>query len=299
VARPAGFLFGNLMTGLVMIATLGVLLPGGVWLSSTAVAQDATRKTSEYFLPATTRAWVSISSITELETALYETKFGQLALDPDLAPVVESFSSQITDWLDNRNLKFAMNMDKVGKLNSGEVCFAAILNHAEGQSEAANHAIVIVVDVAGHEADYQQLMSDIETDLTARKAESSEIEVLEQKVIRWQFEKPRGIAVRENVFFTRVDDRLIACDDLAILSEVMAAILSAEPLENVLGKSEPFAKVRQRCLQGEADWKPQIRWFVEPFGYVELTDLLAKRNRSSRLDPNAREPKEIAAILQR
>ena len=262
-------------------------------------AHETTRKTSEYFLPATTRAWVSVSSITDLETALYETKMGRLAQDPDLAPVVESFSSQITDWLDNRNLKFAMNMDKFSKVNSGEICFAAILNQEEGQSEAGSHAIVIMLDVAGHEADYKQLMSDIETDLGSRGAKSSEIELLEQKVVRWEFEKPRGIAVRENVFFTRVDDRLIACDDLDILGEVMAGIVSPEPLDSVLGKHEPFVKVRQRCIQSEADWKPQIRWFIEPFGYVELTDLLAKRNRSSRLDPNAREPKEIAAILQR
>lgn len=291
VARPADLLFGKLTMVLLVVATLGL---GGVTL-----AQETPRKTSENFLPSSTRAWVSISSITELETALNETKFGKLALDPDLAPVVESFSSQITDWLDNRNVKFAMNMEKVGKINSGEICFAAILNQEEGQSEATNHGIVILVDVAGHEADYIQLMSDIETDLTARKATSSELEVLEQKVTRWEFEKPQGIAARESVFFARVDDRLIACDDLTILSEVIAGVLSPEPLENALVKHEPFVKVRQRCLQSEADWKPQIRWFFEPFGYVELTDILAKKNRISRLDPNAREPKEIALLLQR
>lgn len=293
MVRPADFLFGKLSTSLVLAATI-VLMTCGV-----AIAQEPARMSSEFYLPSTTRAWVSVSSITDLEAALYGTKMGQLAQDPDLAPVVESFSSQVTDWLDNRNLKFAMNMEKVSKLNTGEICFAAILNREEGQSEAANHAIVIMVDVAGHEADYKQLMADIETDLTSRAAKPSEIDVLEQKVTRWEFEKPRGIAVRESVYFTRVADRLIACDDLDILSEVMASILSPEPLDNVLGKHEPFSKVRARCLQAEDDWKPQIRWFIEPFGYVELSDLIAKRNRSSRLDPNAREPKEIAAILQR
>lgn len=293
MVRPADFLFSILSTRLVLAAIVGLLTCG------VATAQEPTRTTSEFFLPATTRAWVSVSSITDLETALYETKMAQLSQDPDLAPVVESFSNQITDWLDNRNLKFAMNMEKVSKLNSGEICFAAILNQEEGQTEAASHAIVIMVDVAGHDADYKQLMADIETDLTSRAAKSSELEVLEQKVTRWEFEKPRGLAIRENVFFTRVDDRLIACDDLNIMSEVMAAILRPEPLDNVLGKHEPFTKVRSRCLQAETDWKPQIRWFVEPFGYVELTDILAKKNRASRLDPNAREPKEIAAILKR
>ncbi len=333
MVRPADYLFSTLITRLLMAAFASLLTSEIAIPQVTAqeavqeAAQEAVKETaqeaaqeaaqesvpepakkpvqevgrtgSEFYLPATTRAWVSVSSITELEVALYETKMGRLSQDPDLAPVVESFSNQITDWLDNRNLKFAMNMEKVSKLNSGEVCFAAILNLSEGQSEAASHAIVIMVDVAGHEADYKQLMSDIETDLQSRGAKSSEIEFLNQKVIRWEFEKPRGLAVRENVFFTRVADRLIACDDVNILGEVMTAMLSPEPLDSVLGKNEAFVKVRQRCLQNETDWKPQIRWFIEPFGYVELTDLLAKRNRSSRLDPNAREPKEIAAILQR
>ncbi len=264
-----------------------------------SLREDTPRATSENFLPSSTRAWVSISSITDLEVSLYETKMGQLAHDPDLAPVVESFSNQITDWLDNRNLKFALNMEKLSKLNSGEICFAAILNQEEGQASSASHAIVVMVDIHGHEADYKQLMTDVESDLTQRGATSSQITLLDQVVTRWEFEKPRGIAVRENVFFVRVDDRLIACDELGILAEVMAAILSPEPLPDVLSGHEPFVRIRQRSSQSEVDWKPQIRWFIEPFGYVELTDMLSRRNRSSRLDPNAREPREIAAILRR
>lgn len=268
--------------------------------SNQAVAQETSeRLKSEHFLPSTTRAWVSIGSLTDLEVALYETKMGQLAQDPDLAPVVESFSSQITDWLDYRNVKFALNMESLGKLNSGEICFAAILDRQEGQSDAASHAIVVMVDIHGHEADYERLMAEVQTDLTQRGAKSVELSILDQKVTRWEFEKPRGIAVRENVFFARVDNRLLACDDLAILGELISAILQPDSAESVLAKHAPFAKIRQRCLQGEAEWQPQIRWFFEPFGYVELTDILAKRNRSNRLDPNAREPREIAAILQR
>jgi hypothetical protein len=262
------------------------------------------RLKSEHFLPKSTRAWVSIASLTDLEAALYDTQFGQLASDPDLAPVVESFSTQLTDWLDNRNLKFALSMKKLGTLNSGEVCFAAILNQAagetaEGDGGTASHAIVVMVDVKGHEADYKQLMEDVTTDLTVRGAKASELTILDQTVTRWEFEKPRGIAVRENVFFTRVQDRLIACDDLGILSEVIASVLATESPEGVLAKAPAFQRVRERCGQGDADWAPQIRWFIEPFGYVELTEILAKKNRSRRLDPNAREPREIAAILRR
>jgi hypothetical protein len=299
VAHPATICLNTLVrclhacTGLVVAA----LLPVAAGLS---FAQETAERTkSEHFLPKTTRAWVSIGSLTDLEVALYETKMGHLAQDPDLAPVVESFSTQITDWLDNRNVKFALNMESLGKLNSGEICFAAILDRQEGQSDAASHAIVVMVDIQGHEADYNRMMAEVQTDLTQRGAKSFELSILDQTVTRWEFEKPRGIAVRENVFFARVDDRLIACDDLTILGELIAAILQPAAADSVLAKHEPFAKIRQRCLQGEAEWQPQIRWFFEPFGYVELTDLLAQRNRSSRLDPNAREPREIAAILQR
>lgn len=297
-ARPATGMHAGRLAVALGLSCLAGLVPMGA--SPMAWAQDATgRVKSENFLPSTTRAWVSIASLTDLEVALYETKMGQLAQDPDLAPVVESFSSQITDWLDYRNVKFALNMESLGKLNSGEICFAAILDRQEGQSEAASHAIVVMVDIQGHEADYTRLMAEVQTDLTQRGAKSSELTVLDQTVTRWEFEKPRGIAVRENVFFARVDDRLIACDDLTILGELIGAILKPEATESVLAKHEPFVKIRQRCLQGDAAWQPQIRWFFEPFGYVELTDIVAKRNRSSRLDPNAREPREIAAILQR
>lgn len=267
--------------------------------AETPTASDAGPYYSEHFLPQTTKAWLSIRSINELHTAFNQTGFGQLATDPDLAPVMDSMESQITDWLDKRNVKFALNMEKLNTLADGELCFAGILNRVGEQADSVRHAFVIIADTKGHRSDVEQLLADVEEDLTARGATRTEIDVHGVKAARWEMKRPKGIARADSAYFLEINDRLVVCDDQAIFSEVIGAIQDPAGYNNSLANYEPFAKIRQRVHDTEASKPAMIRWFIEPFGYVQLSDAIRDRNPAARLDPNATEPKEIAAILER
>ncbi len=254
---------------------------------------------SEHFLPQTTKAWLSLSSLNDLAGAVSETQMGKLAQDPDLSPVVDSINSQLTEWMDQRNVKFALNMEKLNTLSDGEICFAGILNKVGAQAETVRHAIVILADTRGHKLDVERLLEDVEKDLTVRGATKTELEIHGLTTTRWDFKKPKGIASRESAFFAVVSDRLVACDDQAIFAEVVAAILDPTSQQNSLAKHEAFMKIRERCLSDDSPTAPQIKWFIEPFGYVELTDAMREKNRKARLDASAAEPREVAAILER
>lgn len=265
-----------------------------------AAAGDSEKKyQSEHFLPQSTKAWLSIRSMNELEVAINDTGFGQLAVDPDLAPVVESLESQITDWLDKRNVKFALNMEKLNTLSDGELCFAGVLNRVGAQADSVRHAFVIIAETTGHKQDLARLMEDVEQDLTARGATRSEIEVHGEKATRWQLKRPKGIARADSAFFLDINDRLVVCDDQSTFAAVVAAIKDPESNANSLANNETFRKIRERIDLPDASSPALIRWFVEPFGYVELSDAIRDRNPSARLDRSATEPKEIAAILKR
>lgn len=254
---------------------------------------------SEHFLPQTTKAWLSIKSIADLEAGFNETGFGKLATDPDLSPVVESLESQITDWLDKRNVKFALNMEKLNTLSDGELCFAGVLNRVGAEADSVRHAFVILADTKGHQQDLERLMADVETDLTARGATSSELEVHGETATRWQLKRPKGIARADSAYFIEVDDKLVVCDDQAVFAEVVGAIKDPGNYQASLANYEPFKKIRERVAVPDDTSQAMIRWFIEPFGYVELSDAIRDRNPAARLDPNATEPKEIAAILKR
>lgn len=254
---------------------------------------------SEHFLPQTTKAWLSVSSIRDLEVALSESEMGQLAKDPDLEPVVESIRGQVTDWLDQRNVKFALNMEKLDTLSDGEICFAGILNKLGTQAESVRHAIVVIADTRGHKQDVELLLEDVAKDMLVRGATRTEIEVHGEKATRWDLKKPRGIASRETAFFAEVEQRLVVCDDQAIFADVIASIKDPTLQAKSLATYEPFQKIRQRCQNPDAAKAPQVQWFIEPFGYVELTDAIRQKDRSRRLDQSSTEPREIAAILER
>lgn len=253
---------------------------------------------SEHYLPQSTKAWLSINSVSELEVAFHQTGFGSLASDPDLAPVVESLESQVTDWLDKRNVKFALNMEKLNTLADGELAFAGVLNRVGAQADSVRHAFVILADTKGHKKDVERLLADVEADLSARGAKKSEVEIHGESAIRWELKRPKGIATADSAFFLELNDKLVVCDDQSVFANVVAAI--KDPASNVssLAEYEPFKQIRDRVKMDDAE-PAMIRWFIEPFGYVELSDAIRDKTRSARLNPNATEPKEIAAILER
>ena len=114
-----------------------------------AIAQEAPappqNQRSEVFLPADTRAWISIPSTKDLAKHISSSQFGQLTRDPALQPFIKNAKEQIRALLDEKKIGFDVRLDQFEEINAGEVCIAGVLPVVEGQEAVAgSHGVVPV-----------------------------------------------------------------------------------------------------------------------------------------------------------
>ncbi len=85
------------------------------------------------------------------------------------------------------------------------------------------------------------------------------------------------------------DNLLAAADNLKVLEGIMGRMGSES--KDSLGASEAFAYVMTRCKKDAGELMPQIRWFLEPFGYAEVS-------RAANPDRHRRKGPDLLKILK-
>ena len=90
---------------------------------------------SEYLLPATTKAWFSIPDYSQLKEDFGSTMLGQLAKDEKLKPFIDSLGEQFRDWLNNQNVRLGMDIEDVQSVRTGEICIAGVLRDRAGEQD--------------------------------------------------------------------------------------------------------------------------------------------------------------------
>lgn len=243
------------------------------------------------FLPQSTRAWVSVSSVEQLETALGETKFGALAGNEELKPVFENLKNQMMAWGDQQDQRFAISIESLMPFGRGEICFAGVLNNQ------SRHAVVMIVDVAKKLEEANKLLADAEQELVKRGATKSEEEFHGVKCQKWNFKEPKGIRERETAFFAIVADRLVMCDDQETFADVVNR-LGREDFIGSLADSTSFKAIRNRCSESKMEYEANIQWFVEPFGYIKLLDQIQKKNNRDSVGPAGGNQQDLAVKLK-
>ena len=173
--------------------------------SELAISQEAPNPQqtprSEVFLPADTRAWISIPSAKALAEHVEQSQFGQLTRDPALQPFVESAKARIRDWLDSKKIGFDIRLDQFEKINAGEVCIAGVLPEVAGQEAiAGSHGVVLLADVGKDIAAAEKLLVEIEEEQKRQGAvKLGTVEINGINVGKWEFAKKRKWAKRKRI----------------------------------------------------------------------------------------------------
>jgi hypothetical protein len=92
--------------------------------------------------------------------------------------------------------------------------------------------------------------------------------VAESPVTSYAIPKTKQQRARSALFCVK-QDRLIATDNLEVLRGVLGRF--AGPADDSLSALPAFKSVIARCETAAGKQIPHVRWFVEPFGYVEAT----------------------------
>lgn len=236
---------------------------------------------SETFLPADTRAWISVPSTKALGEHLEQSQFGQLRRDPAVQPFVESAKERIRAWLESKKLGFDVSLDQFEKINAGEVCIAGILPEVAGQEAVAgSHGVLLMADVGKDLPAAEKLLVEIEEEQKRQGAvKLGTVEINGIEVGKWEFAKKRKWAKRKRVSLQAiVGNWMLVSNNEKIFRSVLRRIINLNPEENGNLASQPsFQLAMEGCKlpNGSPD---DVRWFLEPFGWFKLARAIEIEN---------------------
>ncbi|MHB8897406.1 MAG: hypothetical protein ACYC6Y_01525 [Thermoguttaceae bacterium] len=220
---------------------------------------------SEKLLPDTVKGFVSVTNMKVLVDSWNATKVGQLMQDPIMEPFREDLQRQFEEqWVDARD-KLGLTIDDLRGVPAGEVALA-LIQPAPGQS-----ALVLLVDVTGNQEKAQQMVQKATANLIEEgsKKRTEKIGNLNVDVFAIPKENPQDEQEPQR------HAALLLQGDLLIVStspEAMGAVLQrqAGAAHKTLADVPAFQAAMKRCTDDSGkDNVPQIRWFLEPFGYAE------------------------------
>lgn len=233
---------------------------------------------SEQLLPDTTAGYLSVPDVDALRERWKATELGKLIDDPIMKPFVDDLREQLDARLSKTGIKLGVTWDDLAKVYGGEVAIAAV----QPEGKAANHALVLLVDVTGKRAEADALLAKVATEQKAKGAKVVAIKVEGIDVTDITLAKDvRGLA--DHAYYGISGDQLVVTDHLATMTGILRQIKAASPAS--LANVEAYKISSESLKTAAGEDKPHVRWFVDPFRYVEVRRAMsaAKRKRGTDL----------------
>ncbi len=241
--------------------------------------------TADELLPSTTQAMVTVPSVDDLRQRWSQTQLGQLVADPVMKPFAEDLQKQIQERLVKGRLHLSLSWDEIAAACGGELTMAAI----QPERDPKQHAVVLILDVTGRHEAAQRLLDESTKQLAAQKAERKVGRRGEHEWVMQTLPRRKGETNSINIIRFMAFDRLVISDHEGIAMQILDRLASGNTAET-LGTVADYQTIMQRIKTEAGEMTPQIRWYVEPFGYAEVM-------RASQRGPKKRR-KDMLAILK-
>ena len=239
---------------------------------------------TDQLLPSTTKGVILIPDFDLLESQFNKTQLGQLMADPVMQPFADDLKRQLRDKWSKNNERLGLSWDDIIEVPGGEIGMGLI------KASDTKGVSFIVVDVTGKASETDALLAKVDKNLKEKKATLSKQQMSGLEVLVYTHVKKGDEPVETAVFaYHREEQQLIATDGVAEMRKIVARFGGKS--EDRLTDLTAYQKTMGRCAQAAGDLKPEIRWFFEPFGYVD-----ALRSRQSSAD--ARKGQDMLAILK-
>jgi hypothetical protein len=277
--------------------------------------QTSAAPPSETLLPPTTKGFVSVPDPDGLRAKWDTTQLGKLTNDPVMKPFVEDLRRQLKSKLDQTDTRVGISVEELEGVYGGEICVALIQpwdaeaadsavreaaeraaekGRAAGQNEEqiaavrkkaeqiasqeqnrqrqAQHALAMLVDVTDHKEAALALLDKVAKRLISEGAtkDSAKIAGVQMSVLTIPIDDEGNT---RTAYYCIQDDLLVATDHQEVAAEILRQM--AEPSDVSLATAPAFEAVISRSHQAMGDVESQIRWFVEPFGLVEVVRAVA------------------------
>ena len=222
---------------------------------------------SETLLPATTKGFVSTPDLVHLNAQWEKTQLGQLMKDPLMKPFADDLEGQMRKRFAETYANLGLTWDDLKDVPSGEVAMARI------QPAPKKAALVLIAEVTGRQREVQALIKKVTENLRQQKAVRSEKKVGKITLVRFDLPKHEGEKERKQAFYFWTDRLLVTADDEAVILEILARA-TGQGKAPTLSTVPAFRASMARCQQEVGHPARQARWFIEPFGYAEVLDVV-------------------------
>ena len=242
---------------------------------------------ADTLLPSTTRGVVSITNFEEVSSRFDQTLLGQLLADPAMEPFVEDLRQQLRDKFNETYNRLGLTWDELKNVPAREVSMGII------QAKAAQPAVVLIVDVTGHEAQAQQLLADIGKRFAAQRAKTARANLAGAPLLVYELPPPKGERQPQRTALWLKENLLIAGDQSQAVEGVIKRI-GSKPAADCLAALPAFRAVMDRCAAEAGPDAPHVRWWIEPFGLA--TAMRARRPADDAAMRNAERQKNALKV---
>lgn len=241
---------------------------------------------TETLLPPTTKGYVSVPNVEALIAAFNKTQLGELIHDPIMEPFVEDLKGQLQAKFKQSGLRLGLQLEDLKGVYGGEIALAAI--QPDGNKKAA--AMIMIVDITGKQKEAITLVNQISATLETRGAKRSTMKVGGVDATLLALPKKATETIQRNAIYVLSGDMLLIGDHAPTMESILARAKGGESAETLV-KQDAYQAIMARCTKAAGAVTSHAKWFVEPFGYV---DVIRAANGGKR-----RRGKDLAAILTR
>lgn len=215
---------------------------------------------SDSLLPQTVVAYVSVANAPEFDKHWDQTQFGKMLDDEIMQPFVEDLRKQLDNKFEGLEAKLGLTLDDLEGVPSGELSLSLV----ERPDRAA--ALVVTMDVTGHESQAADLLATIEKRFAARGGTKQDVEKSETTLHVFSIAaQERGDDDQVTVYFLK-DGLLVGVDDRDEADDILSRFSNSAT--DSLKTADAYRATMDRCQTAAGDLAPELRWFVEPFGMV-------------------------------
>lgn len=219
---------------------------------------------SEELLPATTKGFLSTPNLNDAESKLSDTQFGQMFADPLMQPFVEDLEKQIRSRMEKAGVRLGITWDELKGVDAGEVALAVIQPDPKNKN---SHATALIIDVTGKDAAARALLEKISANQISRRAVKSALKVGPIDMALFTLPLKPGETTPDQLISFLHNEQLVLTDSLLVARGITGRFGQAP--SDSLARLPAFEQAMARNAKAAGEATPNIRWFIEPFGYVE------------------------------
>jgi hypothetical protein len=240
-----------------------------VWLWIGLAAPVLAGPPSDELLPRATKGYVSVANPADFDARWEKTQLGQMFNDEVMEPFSKSLRKQLQDKYHAVEDKLGITWDDLEGVPAGELSLSLI------ERPGKDAALAITIDVTGNADEANALLSAVEKRFTARGGRKQSTNVGSTTLEVFIVPTEAGSPPQQTVYFIQ-DNVLCGIDDRA-QAEAMLKRFAGNASDNL--KSVPaYVATMERCRQEAGPLEPEVRWFVEPFGFIFAARTLQKSN---------------------